>query len=312
MNNSPKGLPLIVYLAGFLAITSSGCTFASNKQSTLPRPVTVESQPSYIDESSEQVEETKSGFMVPKTVPAKTVIKIGGSTSMVVINQSLKVGFEKKFPDATVFSTPSSSGKGLTDILAGKIDIAAVSHELTDEEKGQGLVAVPITQDQIAIVVGIGNENIAEDGLTSQQVNKIFTGEFDNWSKIEGGKPLPIRPILRPATSGTHQSFQEIGLQGNFGTGKNFKVLDRDGTTPLLQSLGVDGIGYAPFSQVDNQSTVKWLKIDGTTPDSEDYPYRRKLAYVYKNKPSAAVQAFLGFATSSEGEELITPQSSNQ
>lgn len=312
MKNSKKGLSLIVCLAGFIALTTSGCVFAGKKESTLPRPIAVESQPSQIDESSEPIEETKSGFEVPKSVPAKTVIKIGGSTSMVVINQSLKVGFEKKFPAATVFSTPSSSGKGLADILAGKIDIAAVSHELTDEEKGQGLVAVPIAQDQIAIVVGIGNENIPEDSLTSQQVNKIFTGEFDNWSKIEGGKSLPIRPILRPANSGTHQSFQEIGLQGNFGTGKNFKVLDRDGTTPLLQSLGVDGIGYAPFSQVDNQSTVKWLKIDGTTPDSEDYPYRRKLAYVYKNKPSAAVQAFLGFATSSEGEELIAPQSTNK
>jgi hypothetical protein len=34
--------------------------------------------------------------------------------------------------------------------------------------------------------------------------------------------------------------------------------------------------------------------------------------YIYKNKPNAAIQAFLGFATSSEGEELITPQSPNQ
>ena len=147
----------------------------------------------------------------------------------------------------------------------------------------------------------IGNNNDLRTGLTSDQITKIFTGEINNWSQV-GGKSLPIRPILRPNNSGTHQSFQEIGLQGKqFGTGGKFKILARDATTPLLQALGNDGIGYATFAQVANQSTVRSIAIDGILPAASNYPYKRSLAYVYKGQPNDAVKAFLGFATSSAG-----------
>jgi phosphate transport system substrate-binding protein len=70
--------------------------------------------------------------------------------------------------------------------------------------------------------------------------------------------------------------------------------------------LGNDGIGYATFSQVANQSTVRSISIDGILPAASNYPYKRSLAYVYKGQPNDAVKAFLGFATSSAGQQLIT------
>ena len=54
---------------------------------------------------------------------------------------------------------------------------------------------------------------------------------------------------------------------GSFGTGPNFTTLDRDATTPLLQALGNNGIGYATFAQVVNQKTVRVVPVDGATPD---------------------------------------------
>jgi phosphate transport system substrate-binding protein len=50
---------------------------------------------------------------------------------------------------------------------------------------------------------------------------------------------------------------------------------------------------------------VRFLAIDGTTPESANYPYQRSLSYAYKNPPSDAVKAFLGFATSTEGQQAI-------
>jgi phosphate transport system substrate-binding protein len=296
MSSSKKSPPPIVYITGALVLAAIGYNaFTKFGNSTAP---IVSNDPS---QASSQ---TKVVFTSPMAVPAGTVIKISGATSLAQINQALKIGFEKKFPGVQALNGASSSNQGLTDLAAGKIDISGISRELTAAETAQGLISVPVNQDKIAIVVS--NSNDLRTGLTSDQVTKIFTGEITNWSKV-GSKNLAIRPILRPSNSGTHQSFQSIGLHGKkFGAGSSFKVLERDATTPLLQALGDDGIGYATFAQVANQSTVRSVSIDGMNPKDADYPYKRTLAYVYKGKPNDAVKAFLGFATSSEGQQLIS------
>jgi phosphate transport system substrate-binding protein len=308
MTYSKKGPPPIVYIGGALALAGLGY-FAFSKltggNSNSPTPIVS-------GDNVVPASEIKSAFEVPATVAKGSVVKVGGATSMVQINQSLKAGFEKKFPGVQALTIASSSGKGLTDLAAGSINVTAISRELTAAEKSQGLVSVPITQDKIAIVVGIDNDYLPGTGLTSEQITKIFTGKSKNWSDV-GGKSQPIRPILRPNTSGTHLSFQEIGLKGqSFGSSGNFKVLERDATTPLLQTLGTDGIGYATFAQVANQSIVRVLEIDGINPQFANYPYRRTLAYVYKGTPNDAVKAFLGFATSEEGQQLINQQSQSK
>ena len=304
MSSSKKSPPPIVYIAGVIAIAAAGYAVVSNinKPGNLPTPASNGndlSQPN----SPQQNPSGKLTFDPPTTIPAGSVLKIGGSTSMVQINQALKIGFKRKFPGVQAVPGASSSSKGLTDLAAGTIDLTGISRDLTAAETGQGLVSVPITQDKIAIVVGTAND--LRTGLTADQVTKIFTGEFTNWSQV-GGKDLAIRPILRPIISGTHQSFQEVGLQGKkFGTGGKFKILDRDATTPLLQALGADGIGYATFSQIANQSTVRSVAIDGNMPTASSYPYSRTLSYVYKGQPNEATKAFLGFATSADGQKLI-------
>ena len=302
MSSSKKGPPPIVYIAGMLALAGGGYTLFANR-SNLPTPIPNSATSPNNTNSGQPNSEIKVPFDPPATIPAGTAFKVSGSTSMAQITQSLKIGFEKKFPGVQVVNGASSSGQGLKDLATGSIDLAGISRELTADEKAQGLTSIPIVQDKIAIV--IGNNNDLRTGLTSDQITKIFTGEVTNWSQV-GGKSLPIRPILRPINSGTHQSFQKIGLQGkNFGTGGSFKILARDATTPLLQALGKDGIGYATFAQVANQSTVRSIAIDGILPAASNYPYKRSLAYVYKGQPNDVVKAFLGFAASNAGQESI-------
>ena len=300
MSNSKNSPPPIVYIAGALALAGVGYTLYDRFAKA---PVPIVSTNSGTN-GSQQSAPPPVKFDPPKAVPAGTILKIGGATSLAQINQALKIGFEKKFPGVRAIPQASSSSQGLTDLAAGSIDLTGISRALTDTEKSQGLVSVPIvSQDKIAIVVG--NNNALRTGLTAEQVTKIFTGELNNWSQV-GGKALPIRAILRPVNSGTHQSFQEVGLKGkNFGSGSNFQVLERDATTPLLQALGADGIGYATYAQIAKQSTVHAIAIDGIAPEAANYPYQRTLAYVYQGQPSDAVKAFLGFVTSTDGQQAI-------
>jgi phosphate transport system substrate-binding protein len=298
MSKKRTGPPPIVYIAGAIAIAFLTTYFITARQQT-----STSTNTSISPNQAGETTDFPPSFSMPTDVASDTIVKIGGATSMVQINEALKTGFTKQFPTAKIIATATGSDRGLTDLVSGSIDLAATSRALTAEEKTRGLVAVPIVKDAIAIVVS--NTNPFRTGLTADKVEKIFTGQIQNWADI-GGKSTSIRVINRPQISGTYQSFQTVVLKGNkFGTSANFSALDRDATTPLLQALKTDGISYATFAQVANQSTVRTIAIDGMTPESANYPYQRTLSYVYKNPPTEGVKAFLGFATSTTGQKLI-------
>lgn len=259
---------------------------------------TQQNQP--LNSNSPQITQT---FAPPTNVQSGTTIRIDGATSMVQINQALKSRFEQQFPGTTVNTNAGGSDKGIQDLIQGTIDVAAISRPLTFQETSQGLVAVPVTKDAIAIVVG--DKNPFRRGLSQNQVREIFQGQITDWSKV-GGTAGTLRVINRPPDSGTHQTFQEFVLQGqNFGTTPNITTLPQDATTPLLRALGTSGIGYATYSQVANQQTVRTVAVDGLTPEASNYPYQRTLYYVYKQPASPQVQAFLGYVTSDKGKSAI-------
>ena len=238
-----------------------------------------------------------------QSVPAGTTITIDGSTSMVSINEALKTAFLKAYPGTVVNTSATGSDNGIEALLGGSVSVAALSRPLTAEEQQRGLVAVPVAQDRIAIVVGI--DNPFRRGLSSTQLAQVFRGEISNWATF-GGADRTIRVLNRPSVSGTYKAFRSVVLGGNnFGTTPNITTLVRDATTPMLQQLGVDGIGYATYGQVADQRTVRVLAIDGSTPEADAYPFQRPLFYAYRQPLDPAVKAFLGLALSEEGQTKI-------
>jgi len=305
-----SGPPPIVFILLFLLLAGGGWFFFLNKPASqdanntpAPTPAGGGSPLPNAPASRPAPPVAAPSFALPASVPAGTAVRIDGSTSMVTINQNLKNGFQGKFSGTTVDTKANGSEKGIQDLAAGTADIAAISRPLTAQEQGQGLAAVPVALDTIALVVGINNP--FKGGLTSAQVQDIFKGNAQDWSNV-GGPAGAIKVINRPEVSGTHQTFKEQVLSGaNFGTGPNITKLDRDATTPLLQALGNNGIGYATFAQVVNQKTVRVVPINGATPDAGNYPYKRQLYYAYKNPASQTVKDFLGYATSPEGQKAM-------
>jgi len=245
-----------------------------------------------------------STFAPPTSVPSGTTVRIDGSTSMVQLNQALKRSFEQQFPGTTVNTQAGGTDKGIQALLAGTVELGAISRPLTSQEQSQGLVAAPVTKDAVAIVVG--DKNPFRKGLTTAQVVGIFQGQITDWSAV-GGAAGTIRVINRPTISGTHQTFRELVLKGgNFGTTPNITTLPQDATTPLLRELGTNGIGYATFAQVANQQTVRTVPVDGLTPEAPNYPYQRTLYYAYKQPASPQVQAFLGYLASPQGQQALS------
>ncbi|HSM82976.1 MAG TPA: phosphate ABC transporter substrate-binding protein [Nodosilinea sp.] len=287
-----SGPPPIVFILLLLGLIGAAYWFFVRRPqaATLAPPPAVES-PAGAD------------FALLPSIPAGTTVGIDGSTSMAHINAALKAGFEQQYPGSTVNIAAAGSENGIQALLLGDIDVAASSRPLTPQEQSRGLTAVSVTNDRMALVVG--NDNPYKRGLSAGQVAQIFQGQLNNWATL-GGPDATIRVINRPTVSGTHASFKEFVLGGGeFGTTPNITTLNRDATTPMLQQLGTDGIGYATFSQVADQQTVRVVPIDGVTPEASNYPFQRQLYYVYTDANDPAVQAFLGFALSQQGQQAI-------
>ncbi len=300
MKSAPSPIP---YLLAIAALLAGGWWWFSGK-SLLPNMA--ENPKQSVSDKGVAKNPTPNAppqFPMPQSVAANTSIRIDGSTSMVTINQKLKTGFEAKFSGTQVETKSGGSDKGLSGLQNGQVDVAAVSRPLNPQEISQGLKAISIATDPVAIVVGINNP--FKESLTAEQAIGIFNGSITNWSQV-GGANGKIRIINRPEVSGTRQVFQDLVLKGKgFGTGPNFVTLQEDATTPLLRALESDGIGYATYTQVFEQKTVRVLSINSLSPLQNGYPYGRSLLYVYKDPPSTAVKAFLGYGLSPDGQKAL-------
>jgi NADPH:quinone reductase-like Zn-dependent oxidoreductase/ABC-type phosphate transport system substrate-binding protein len=245
-----------------------------------------------------------AAFPLPTEVPDGTKVRIDGSDSMSVINQSLKKDFEQQFAKATVETQTQGTDGALKKLLEGEIDLAAIGRPLTKEETAKGLVTVPISREKVALIVSPNNP--FKKSLTIDQFAKIFRGEIKDWSKV-GGTPGPIQLIDRPESSDTRQTFKSYPVfkKAKFVAGATAKPVAQDSTAEVVKALGNSGLGYAIVSQVKGKDNVRTLSMHSTQPDDPRYPFSQPRNYVYKKEASPAVKAFLGFATASEGQRTI-------
>ncbi|GAB4461119.1 MAG: hypothetical protein OHK0037_09530 [Elainellaceae cyanobacterium] len=247
---------------------------------------------------------TPSEFPLPATVPADTSVNIDGSASMTLINEGLKTRFEERYPGTQVDLAAGGTDAALQALLAGELDLVAVGRDLTQAEREQGLVEVPLSREKIAIIVGADNPFAGD--LTFEQFAQIFRGEITDWSQV-GGAPGPIRFVDRPDFSDTRRSLSNYAVfrQAPFATGSNAEQVATDDTAAVAQALGADGISYAIANQVLNRDGVKIVPMHQTLPTDPRYPFSQPRGYVYRGTPTPPVQAFLGFATSEPGQEVV-------
>ncbi|WP_066425952.1 DUF4912 domain-containing protein [Anabaena sp. 4-3] len=253
---------------------------------------------------SAQAETDTPTFLLPPTVQPGTTVRIDGVNGLAAFNQKLKQSFEQQFSGTQVEIATNGTEAALKAVQEGTIDIAAISRDLTPEEKAQGLVQVPLHREKIAIIVG--SDNPFQGSLTDKQFAEIFRGNISNWSEL-GSADANIRVIDRPENSLTREALSSYPVfrSANFATGSNATQLTEDNTAEIVRQLGKDGISYAKFNQVANLPGVRALALYDTLPDDPKYPFSQPLVYVYKNNPNPAISAFLGFALAPQGQQAI-------
>lgn len=268
----------------------------------VPKPTTASEKNQVILAQSPTTTNTIS---LPKTVKSGTKVRIDGSSSTATFNQSLKQRFEKEYPGTRVNIGYRGTTAALNSLRKGQIDIAAIGRPLTDKEKSQGLVAVPLPRTKIAVVVG--PKNTFKGSLTDAQFARIFRGEIRDWSAV-GGKRGRIRMIDRPINSDTRQALRNYPVFRNrpFRSGTNTVRLTQDNTSALIDRLGTNGIGYTISNQAVNRPNARIVLMHKVSPNDPRYPFSQPIFYVYRrNNPSAAALAFIGFAQAPVGQQVV-------
>lgn len=109
-------------------------------------------------------------------------IVVGGSSSVTPVMEKLKEAYAALNANAVIEIQQSDSTTGMNDAIEGICDIGMASRELKDSELEAGLQNTVIALDGIAVIVN--NDNPLE-GVTSEQVMKIYTGEITEWSELQ-------------------------------------------------------------------------------------------------------------------------------
>lgn len=143
-------------------------------------------------------------------------VRINGSTTVytnLYEKQRDRISREAAQP-ITVIS--NGSRQGLSDLAAGKCDIAMISAtldelipRLTEAEKAQldsaNLTVSPLPETHLIFIV---NEQNPVRNLTLAQVSDLFTGAITNWKEV-GGPDLPVQIVSNQFSSGQRAVLEE-------------------------------------------------------------------------------------------------------
>ena len=107
------------------------------------------------------------------------IVEEAGSSSVTPVMEKLAEAYKAINSGVTIEVNQSDSTTGVNMATEGTCDIGMVSRELKDSETG--VTPTVIAQDGIAIIV---NNASTVDGLSSEQVKGIYTGEIANWEDV--------------------------------------------------------------------------------------------------------------------------------
>ncbi len=130
------------------------------------------------------------------------VITVSGAFALYPMMQRWAEEFHKVHPGVEFDISAGGAGKGMTDALAGAVDIGMVSREVTPEEEAKGAYWVPVVIDAVFPTVSDKNpvlEDLLARGISQETFIKIFiTGEIKTWGEVVG-KP-EITDAIHPYT----------------------------------------------------------------------------------------------------------------
>ncbi|MDR0573534.1 MAG: PstS family phosphate ABC transporter substrate-binding protein [Tannerella sp.] len=165
--------------------------------------------------------------------------------------------FRKIHPNVKIDISGGGAGKGITDALAGVVDIGMVSREIYPGEISKGAFPVAVVKDAVVTTINANNPELAsikKTGLKRETAIKLWNQELKTWGDVLGtSTTTPVHVFTRSDACGAAETFAAW-----FGKKQeNLKATAVFGDPGVASAVQKDkvGIGYNNIAYAYDQKT---------------------------------------------------------
>ena len=184
---------------------------------------------------------------------------VEGSSNLIPLLQQVNSDYANICPQLSISLKGSGNRASLNLLQRDRIDVATSdltagsSRNLTDHPIGALLYTL------------VASSDIPLNGLTTPQIQAIYTGKITNWAQV-GGPDEAITVILRPPNDGITPIFSAFVMNGMLQhvKGVRMKLVSPDLAVQAVSSTP-GAVSYVPLG-VTQSTNIKVLAIDGVFP----------------------------------------------
>lgn len=190
-----------------------------------------------------------------------TDIVISGSSSVTPLMEVLAAVYEIE-EGKTISINQSDSGTGVNEAISGANDIGMASRLIKQGELDQGIKAVTIAQDGIALIV---SEDCPVESVTIEEITNLYT----SGTAIDGSITAAI---TREDGSGTRDAFEELfdvksydsGVDEQSSTGAVITAIANDQSNSMIGYISLGSLSSAE-EQGCKALSIEYAAEDGST-----------------------------------------------
>jgi phosphate transport system substrate-binding protein len=278
-----------------------------------------------------------SGCGGDKKETKKETITISGAFALYPMVIQWSDEYQKTHKDVQFDISAGGAGKGMSDVLAGAVDVAMVSREVRPEETSQGAVAFGVAKDAVVMTVSADNpmlDQVLATGITPADGAAMWiTGEIITWGQLLGTDDTrEINVYSRADACGAAEVWaQFLGGKAQEDFQRGVAV---QGDPVLAETVSKDtlGVGYNNIGFAYDMTTgqqVNGLRVvpidlngDGQITTDEDFyakksdltaaiadgrypsPPARPLYLVSKGQPTGAAADFIRWVLT-DGQAMV-------
>ncbi len=253
-------------------------------------------------------------------------ILFNGSSTLAPVMASISTNFiegfvtwdkvDASFPEENIaiYVSAGGSGQGVKSVIDKTSDFGMIARSIKDPEKEKLTELKEFKVGVDALTLGVNPQNpvlAVKDNLTTDEIVKIFSGEFKTWKNLDSSLPdKEIIVITRDIGGGAHEVFQSK-IMGDVQVKADAIQAPSMGALVTKIMENEYAIGYASFGVVNqNKGKVSTLKVDGVEATKENilngsYIIQRPLIALYNGELTAPQQIFMDYVMSPEGMKVV-------
>lgn len=233
---------------------------------------------------------------IPAVASGKRLI-MAGSTAMLPMVQKLAAAYHQQNPKIPAPKVGGcQSGCGITEVAAGRIDIADVSRDPLESDPHH-LVFTKVARDGVCMMTNSANP---VGNISQETVQEIYDGSIRDWSNVPGSTMTgPIDLFDHDQAAGTQDAFQNIFMGEGLKISPSATQESSEGLEVNAVHADSKAIGFTSFAATINGGVhdIPYQGIPCTLQNAKSGQYGgvRNFWMVTKGRPTGEAAKFISW-----------------